>query len=181
MLQSKYANIIAQEIKDQALGRLVSRPVENQLARIVDHWQVSQPTHLRHLAIIRDTAMAKTKTHYVHYTYDNFKKLVEKGEATWEAVSILGSDDKNRQQPALAVELKDDLDEYGFPKIPTTLFQGRHNDATLSQCVNAIVVVKPTITKNDPVVRELSDGTYGKNHFLTVQRHANSIQRFTMP
>ena len=125
--------------------------------------------------------MAKTKTHYVHYTYDNFKRLVENGEATWEAVSVLGSDDKNRQQPALAVELKADLDEYGFPKIPATMFQGRHNDATLSQCVNAIVVVKPTVTKKDPVVRELSDGTYGKIHCLIVQLYANLNQRFIMP
>lgn len=170
------ANIITQDIKDQTFGKLVSRPVENQLARIVDHWQLSQPTHLRHLAIIRDTAMAKTKTHYVHYTYDNFKRLVENGEATWEAVSILGSDDKNRQRSAaLAIDLKADLDEYGFPKIPTALFQGRYNDATLFQCVNAIVVAKPPVTKNDPVVRELSDGTYGKSHCLSIQRHANLI------
>lgn len=157
------ANIIPQNIKDQALGRLVSRPVENQLTRIVDHWQVSQPTHLRHLAIIRDTAMVKKKTHYIHYTYDNFQKLVENGDATWEAVSIPGNDNQNRQQPAFAMDLNADLDEYGFPDIPSTLFQGRHNDATLSQCVNAVVVAKASVSKKDPVVKELSDGTYGIN------------------
>ena len=107
--------------------------------------------------------MVKRKTHYVHYTYDSFQRLVEKGEATWEAVSILESNDQDRQQPALAMDSKADLDKYGFPKIPTTLFQGRHNDATLSQCVNAIVVAKPSVTKNDPVVKELGDGTYGIN------------------
>lgn len=106
--------------------------------------------------------MAKTKTHYIHYTYDNFKRLVENGEATWEAVSIVGSNKQSSQQPAFATDF-DDLDEYGFPDIPTTLFQGRHNDATLSQCVNAVAVKKPCVTKNDPVVKELSDGTYGMN------------------
>lgn len=108
--------------------------------------------------------MVKTKAHYVHYTYDNFVRLVENGEATWEAVSILENNDQSRQQqPALALNSKADLDEYGFPKIPTTLFQGRHNDGTLSQCVDAIVVVKPSVSRNDPVVKELDDGTYGIN------------------
>ena len=125
--------------------------------------------------------MVKTRTHYIHYTHDNFKRLVENGEATWEAVSILGSDKQNKQQTTFATESTIDLDEYGFPSIPTTLFQGRHNDATLSQCVNAVSVVKPSISKNDPVVRELSDGTYGTNHHCSIRSHANSNQRSIMP
>lgn len=167
------SNVIAQDIKNQVLGRLVSRPVENQLSRIVDHWQVSQPPHLRHLAIIRDTAMVKKKTHYIHYTYDNFKKLVENGEAAWEAVSILGGNKQNALHPDFAMDSNVEVDEYGFPDIPTMLFQGRHNDATLSQCVNAIVVAKPTTSKNDPVVRELSDGTYGTNPCHAVRSQTN--------
>lgn len=124
--------------------------------------------------------MAKTKTHYVHYTYENFKRLVETGEATWEAVSILGSNDQNRQQPTFAMDLNADLDEYDFPSIPDTLFQGQHNNATFSQCVNAVIVAKPSISKMDPVVKELSDGTYGINHLHVIKNYANSTQRFIM-
>ncbi len=174
-------NMAAQDVKDQVLGRFVSRPVENQLTRIVDHWQVSQPPHLRHLAIIRDTAMGKKSTYYVHYTYDNFKKLVENGEASWEAVSIVGADSKDMQQPAFAADSNVEVDEFGFPNIPTVLFQGRHNDATVSQCANAVDVHMAPTSKNDPVVRALSDGIYGTSQFRHLQNHADCTRGPTRP
>jgi hypothetical protein len=102
--------------------------------------------------------MGKKKTHYIHYTYDNYKKLVEYGEATWEAVSSLGGDS---QQPDFVADSTADLDEYGFPTMHTTLFQGRHNDATISQCVNAVHVGSAPSRKKDPVAKKVGDGTYG--------------------
>lgn len=167
------ANINAQDIKDQSLGRFVSRPIENQLARIVDHWQVAQPAHLRHLAIIRDTAMGKKSTHYIHYTFDHFKKLVENGESSWEAVSVVRNDSQNRPQPALAMDATFDLDEYGFPNIPHTLFQGHHRDATVSQCAKVARMATVLVSRNDPVVQKLSDGTYGISQYQSTGRHAN--------
>lgn len=153
--------LFSQEVKHLVLGRFVSRPVENQLARLVEHWHISQPPHLRHLAIIRDTAMGKKKAHYIHYTYDHYKKLVEYGEASWEAVSNLGGDSHVMQQPDFAVDATADLDEYGFPSIHTTLFQGRQNDATIAECVNAVRVGSVRTSKKDAIAKKVDDGTYG--------------------
>ena len=157
----QYAKAIAQDVKDQLFGRFIARPIENQLTRIVDHWQISQPAHLRHLAIIRDTAMGKKSTHYIHYTYDHFKTLVEKGEASWEAVSVPEGNSQNRHQPTFARGGNLDLDEYGFSIIPKSLFHGRQNDATVSQCAHTVQMAAVSVNRNDPVVEELHDGTYG--------------------
>lgn len=125
--------------------------------------------------------MGKKSAHYIHYTYDNFKRLVDNGDASWEAVSILGSHGQNTQQPAFPVDANTDLDEYGFPNIPPTMFQGRHNDATVSQCVDAVELARAPVNKHDPVVKELSDGTYGISPKSYMQSQANVNQRSIMP
>lgn len=107
--------------------------------RHVDHWQSSQPLHLRHLAIIRDTALVGKAPHYIHYTYENFKSLVDKGMASWDAVATNSYAAKNKARKTIPPpEAQADLDEYGFPKLSFQVFQGAENGATLGECVQAV-------------------------------------------
>lgn len=137
------------------------RPVEHQLSRLVDFWQISQPAHLRHLAIIRDTAIINKNTYYVHYTYDNFTKLVNEGKASWEAVSTPAHDQTKEKKPTGTLIADPAIDEYGFLKLQSTLFHGRNNDATLDQCTQALNATKIPIRTTDLVASELIDGKFG--------------------
>ena len=127
---------------------------------MVDRWQISQPLHLRHLAVLRDTALTGKTTHYVHYTFENFKKLVENEDATWEAVVTMTKDDRQGKGSTVALDAEPKLDEYGFPNLTTTLFQGRENDATLSQCIDALNAT-PINIEHDLTAHRRQDGTYG--------------------
>lgn len=84
----------AEVIRD-GFGKIFRRPSENTLNRITECWQLSQPSHLRSSAIVRDTALNGTVTHYVHYSYSNFKQLVDTGRADWEAVTFRPRDTKS--------------------------------------------------------------------------------------
>ncbi|MCJ1465758.1 RNA polymerase III transcription initiation factor complex subunit [Pseudocyphellaria aurata] len=148
------------DIKWQAFGKFMLRPIEHQLTRLVEFWQISQPLHLRHLALLRDTALTHRTSHYVHYTYENFQRMVERGDASWEAVATIAKGDKRAKGSTVTVDAEPKLDEYGFPILQTTLFQGRENDATLSQCCRALNLV-PIPIKRDLVAKRQSDGTYG--------------------
>lgn len=166
------------------LGKYFLRPVEHQISRIVDFWQISQPLHLRHLAVVRDVAIVAKTSFYVHYSYDNFKKLVNSGEASWEAVMTLEENKKMGKNPLFLLDDQPDIDEYGFPKLQSSLFQGRYNDATLAQCVQALNAKPFGLYRNDLVAYEL-DGTYGKYKFPSSRNVANcialEIRGFTQP
>lgn len=81
--------------------------------------------------------MTGRNTYYIHYSYLNFKRLVDSGEKTWEAVAA--ADDSLKKQRILIPrpEVEPELDEYGFPKISPNEFQGRKNSATLSDCIQS--------------------------------------------
>ena len=157
-----YHSYQSQGIEDQLVGNWFNRPLEHQLSRLVDLWQISQPPHLRHLAIVRDTSITGKITHYIHYSYSNFKAKVDRGEASWEAVETMKYDHKTKEGAKLAAEAVPELDEYGFPKLDLRLFEGRDNDATLAQCVKAAKVEPFPLTSNDPMTIKHPDGTYGK-------------------
>ena len=84
------------------------------------YWQISQPYHLRHLAIIRDAAQAGTASYYVHYTYPAFTDKVRKETVDWTAVQTL------REPPAHI-----QLNASGFPVLHSSQFHGTLNNATL--------------------------------------------------
>lgn len=76
--------------------------------------------------------------HYVHYTYGNFKSLVDQGRASWDAVATDSYTSKKKTNLIIPPpEAQADLDEYGFPKISSNAFQGADNEATLADCVHA--------------------------------------------
>ncbi|KAL8732119.1 MAG: hypothetical protein Q9181_004064 [Wetmoreana brouardii] len=148
------------ELKNRSMGCFMIRPTENYLSKLVEMWQMSQPLHLRHLAIVRDTALTNGIPHYVHYSFPNFKKLVDEGRASWEAVMTVTKEHKQFKHVA-ALEAEPELDENGFPKLPDNLFQGRHNDANLAECIKGADNSPPSLSSWDPRVVKLDDGSWG--------------------
>ena len=144
------------------MGDRVRKPVEDYVSRLVDSWQTSQPLHLRHLSIVRDTVLKGKTQIYIYYSYESFKKLVEGGTGFWDAVKTVPSGTTTGENFAAALDAKPDLDEYGFPKIEENRFQGRQNEATLDECVSALMVDSLRISANDPVLLKKDDGSYGK-------------------
>lgn len=145
--------------------------MEHYLSRLVDVWQLSQPLHIRHLAIVRDTALNKTIAHYIHYTYENFKKLVDSDHSSWEAVEMVNKDVKKKSKITAPVGVEPDLDEHGFPRLPINSFQGRGNDATLLECVLSAKLGPFFLSRRDPIAVQLNDGTYGNGLSVLVWVH----------
>ncbi|KAI9827342.1 MAG: hypothetical protein M1819_006984 [Sarea resinae] len=144
-------------LKSHLMGAFFRRPLENILMRLTDNWQQSQPPHLRHLAIVRDTDLISTVTHYKYRSYENFKRLVEAGAASWEAVGV--SDIKStKKKGADIVTDAAQLDEYEFPIYPPSLFVGNDSSATLQECITAAKVETYQMPRHDPMVVELEDG-----------------------
>lgn len=145
-------------IASASMGPFFRRPIETILARLVDSWQYTQPLHLRHLSLIRDTALRGTVSYFVQYSLRNFATLVKEGRASWEAVETPVQKKAGRPPP---IDATPNLDEYGFVigDEPTKLL--KQGNATLRECLE---VVKPgdyITTSRDPVAVLLRDGTYG--------------------
>ncbi len=125
---------------------------------------MSQPLHLRHLSIIRDAALTEGVPHYVHYSFDNFQDLVDMGRASWGSVMTITQDHKDFKATA-SIEAKPELDDDGFPKLPSNIFQGRQNDANLTECIRDADALPLPRSNCDPRAVQLSDGTWGKSQF----------------
>ncbi|KAL4994318.1 hypothetical protein BDV10DRAFT_189124 [Aspergillus recurvatus] len=141
-------------------GVLWRRPLENTLARLSECWQLSQPPHLRHLALVRDTALQRTITHYIHYSARNFSKLVEAGESSWEAVEFVPRNNRSNTVSIPPLHAKPQLDAYGLPQDVPADDLLKNGDCSLSDCM---WIVKPkdyNISSSDPKAVELDDGTY---------------------
>ena len=141
------------DVQSCGFGDAWKKPIERRMSRIVDYWQISQPLHLRHLAIIRDTALVGKSPHYVHYTYENFKSLVDKGAASWDAVATNSYGAKNNGKLTIPLPgAEADLDEYGFPRLSPHDFQGAEDGATLAECVHAFMPQPLPLDKHGNVV-----------------------------
>lgn len=130
------------------------------MSDIADYWQSSRPPNSCDLAVIRDTAMTGKVTHYVYYTYDTFRKLVDSGEKSWEAVSTMAENNKSSHKPAQP-NIEPDFDEFGFPKLDSSRFLGEENDATLSECVESANLKPLSMSSVDPRAFKLSDNSWG--------------------
>ncbi|KAI9930410.1 RNA polymerase III transcription initiation factor complex subunit [Aspergillus wentii] len=141
-------------------GSFFRRPLENALTRLVECWQLSQPLHLRHLAIVRDTALDRTVTHYVHYSTTNFQKLVDAGEAPWEAVEFVPKGPKDGTVTIPPVDATPELDEYGLPITGPTKELFRDGNSTLLECMAVVKPVDYVLSGSDPLAIRQEDGTY---------------------
>ncbi|KAH0555998.1 hypothetical protein GP486_006059, partial [Trichoglossum hirsutum] len=144
--------ISTMDLKDASFGPFCERPMEVALSRISTDWRVSQPPHLRHLAVVRDAAQRGRNAHYHFYTHDNFQKLVESGDAIWSSAE---KPEKAKGQPATTPE----VDEYGFPHISDHRFQ-RDGLATLKESALAVESRHLPYNKSTVVYFEREDGTY---------------------
>jgi hypothetical protein len=126
-------------LRHRTVGKFWKRPVESYISRLTDSWEQSQPPHLRHLALVRDTAVSNEKKflHYVYRTYDNYGKAVEQGHADWEVVSIeakkgasgdKGIGPKTNRSDSL------ELDPWGFLKMSANGFERRLGSSTIAEC-----------------------------------------------
>ncbi|KAK1139809.1 hypothetical protein N8T08_011128 [Aspergillus melleus] len=141
-------------------GGFFRRPLENALGRLVACWQLSQPLHLRHLAVVRDTALRRTITHYIHYTANNFRKLVDAEESTWEAVEYRPKSTKGATLRVPPVDASPELDEFGFPiDIPRKELL-RHGNATLLECMFSAKPSDYSCTSTDLKAIQIEGDTY---------------------
>jgi hypothetical protein len=117
------------DLANFGLGPFWRRPLDEIMGRLSDVWTVSQPLHLRHLAIIRDTSQLHRISHYVFRSYHNFQKMVANGEANWDAIDI---------KPA-EIQRKPDLDDWGFPKVKPSTMVGNDGSYNIAACKNVLV------------------------------------------
>lgn len=136
-------------IRSKALGAFYKRPVDSMLGRISDIWHISQPRHLRHFAVVRDTGISGKYIHYIYRSFANFQIAVDAGEAAWEVVVTEPSNPniskvKPRAKGGKHIREKAQTDygpmnEWGFPQIAPSAFLGQHGTATLEDSHAAIL------------------------------------------
>ncbi|KAI7532783.1 hypothetical protein KC316_g16924, partial [Hortaea werneckii] len=115
-------------------GNFLRRPLDEQMARLTDIWQYSQPSHLRHLAVVRDTSTKNKSTFYHYRTLPNFEQAVENGWTVWSAIqdsntrTLKGQGTYTTAPSATSQE----NDRWGFPKPVSSQFAGGDGRASLA-------------------------------------------------
>lgn len=143
---------------------------------------MSQPLHLRHLSIIRDTVLKGKGSIFNYYTYESFEKLVEKGIGFWEAVVTVPDDLTAGSNFAASLDAVQQLDNFGFPVIESNLFGGSDNNATLQECASALNADTFRYSGNGPGLQRKAHGTYGNIIKLAVSLHMLTvIKTFNRP
>ncbi|GBF60883.1 transcription factor tau subunit [Trichophyton mentagrophytes] len=173
--QSGTRGISNNDINKLTMGSFFRKPLETVLSRLTSSWQSSQPLHLRHLAILRDTALNKTVYYYIHYSFDHFSSLVSNGHASWDAVTGAPRSGK-RVLNAPPANAKATLDKYGFP-IDVSQPLLRKGNATLRECLEASKPSKWNLTFNDPIAISLLDGTYTVDFFRKGGLSRSALER----
>lgn len=136
--------------------------MENTLIRLVECWQLSQPPHLRHLAIVRDTVFVRRMTHYIYYSARNFQRLADAGEVTWEAVEYVPKGGRADPAHVPPVDAAPNLDPYGLPQLMPANLLHKNGNATLLECTMAGRPDDYFLSSSDATAVRLEDGTYGK-------------------
>ena len=122
------------------------RPLDVILGRMTDAWQEAQPSYLRHYTIIRDADLHKRASHFVYRSIANFEEATRQGQTSWEAIGV----EKNHSKSgALPTESEQDLDKWGFPKIPEGHLVNGTGCASLQECV----LVTPSIGADEATKR----------------------------
>ncbi|KAJ5948664.1 hypothetical protein N7454_001971 [Penicillium verhagenii] len=154
------SGITNEVINRSCFGHFYKRPSENMVHRLTDCWQISQPPHLRHLAIVRDSDVHKTTIHYVHYSARNFAKKVAEGTAFWEAVEFTGKKGKSSKTVLPPVHAPAQLDEYGLPQNNIPVGMMKNGNVTLLQGLASCKPADYSLTRKDPMGVTQADGSY---------------------
>lgn len=131
------AGTSSSELYEDSVGQFWKRAMDEMLVKLTDLWQFSQPPHLRHLAIVKDTCQRGKQPTFQYRTYENFEKAVVIGDAFWEGV--FGPEEKGKgkakqKKAEAAAAALPDVDEWGFQKVNQKLFVGQNGAATLEEC-----------------------------------------------
>ena len=126
LLEAGTTGLSTKDLKRMVSGLFYSRPIDRFLDRCVKSWQRSQPSHLRHLAVVRDSAQLGKTSFYVYFVHDAFGVKVDNGETFWEAIQLYSEPDQTTS-----------VDEYGFEILPSSMFAGNKNDLTLKKALKA--------------------------------------------
>lgn len=134
-------------LRDRIVGKFWRRPMESYLSRLTDDWEATQPAHLRHLALIRDTRNTQEKkfVHYVYRTYGNFQKAVDAGEVIWAGVSKPAPKQSTAAKggrPKKAGAEQHPIDAWGFRSLNPKDFLNADGSGSLTSCRAAIVHVR---------------------------------------
>jgi hypothetical protein len=127
-------------VRDRVVGPFWRRPMESHLTRLTDDWERTQPLHLRHLAIIRDTRNTEEKKfiHYVYRTHRFFQLAVDGGEAAWEGVCMPAAKTNGKSNQKKHGGDESILDLWGFHGLDQKSFVRFNGTATLSDVRSAI-------------------------------------------
>lgn len=147
LLSAGTTGLATRDLKRVVTGPFYIRPVDRFLDRCVWRWQRTQPLHLRHLAIIRDSAQVGKTSFYVHFVHDAFGIKVENQETFWEAVQSYPETNE------IVV-----CDQYGFPAVPVTCFMGKKHDMTLKKALMETGVTRHNLTFGEVMAKLSSKG-----------------------
>ncbi|KAF2466071.1 uncharacterized protein BDR25DRAFT_345687 [Lindgomyces ingoldianus] len=170
-------------LRERTVGKFWKRPVEALMSRITDNWEESQPPHLRHLAVIRDTAVTQEKkyVHYVYRTHGHFQKAVDAREASWEAVrreaqKSYSNMPKGRSRKTAQESIR--LDSWGFRQLNLNDFYGRHGASSLAVCLKAIKRgPRGTQSWDNAIYREMGDDKPGRSQRLPALSRTQLVTR----
>jgi hypothetical protein len=139
-------------LRARCFGPTFLRPLETVLGRLTDSWESSQPPHLRHLAVIRDSVVVDRSAHFQYRTFVTFQQAVDKGETDWEGVLPKHKTPKKLTQPK--------LDHWGFPVLNKSHFHGygHTGSLTLSEVMHAIKIPPKALTSRDPQLVKTAEG-----------------------
>lgn len=126
-------------LRNMTMGKFWKRPLESFLSRLADDWEKSQPPHLRHLAIVKDTMVTQDKkyAHYLYRTHANFEKAADAGDVDWKNVSKEAQATAKQPSKKQGVDIL--LDAWGFKPINTKKLDRQTGAADLADCRRGIV------------------------------------------
>ncbi|KZF26551.1 hypothetical protein L228DRAFT_279731 [Xylona heveae TC161] len=143
-------------LKSKGMGQFFLRPLEQLLDRLSERWQLAQPPHVRHLSLIRDTEQLLSVSCYKYFTYENFSRLVDMGNADWEAVGVQPAKDKGSGPTGPLSNGSHD-----FSTLTASKFVG-NGDKSLSECLQA-AKIPFFLTRLDAVLEKAENGQYSLN------------------
>ncbi|CAI6341001.1 unnamed protein product [Periconia digitata] len=130
------------KIRDLTTGKFWKRPIESFISRVSDDWEESQPRHLRHLAIVKDTMVTNDKkyAHFLYRTHANFQKVADAGEVDW--INVSKEAREGRRLPGKEQTTGTYLDPWGFAPVNMAQLHRRSGTSDLSECRQSVVHVR---------------------------------------
>lgn len=123
--------ISSMDLNEAFTGIFWRRPLDDLMLRLTDIWQHAQPSHLKHLSIVRDTGLHGKASHFIFRSMANFEKAVEMGQTSWKAVG--GPHGTTGKGKKISPQKQTELDAWGFPVLKKHLFEG-NGYASLLEC-----------------------------------------------